>query len=131
MSNDQISEGQRQLEQQYSIKKRHFIGNTSMDATLSLLMANQAKVKPGIVTFDPFVGTGSLLIAAAHFGSYVVGGDINANIIHGRGKTSRKGVPRYRGKAVHIRQLIFMFLSKKLKGTRCLRSVELVFEKRL
>ncbi|XP_071804745.1 tRNA (guanine(10)-N(2))-methyltransferase homolog [Asterias amurensis] len=98
-----ISEGQRQLEQQYSIKKRHFIGNTSMDATLSLLMANQAKVKPGIVTFDPFVGTGSLLIAAAHFGSYVMGGDINANIIHGRGKTSRKGVPRYRGDDENIR----------------------------
>ncbi|XP_022101515.1 tRNA (guanine(10)-N2)-methyltransferase homolog isoform X3 [Acanthaster planci] len=98
-----ISEGQRQLEQLYSVKKRHFIGNTSMDATLSLLMANQAQVRPGMVTFDPFVGTGSLLVAAAHFGSYVLGGDININIIHGRGKTSRKGVGQYRGKDENIR----------------------------
>ncbi|XP_038051351.1 tRNA (guanine(10)-N2)-methyltransferase homolog [Patiria miniata] len=98
-----IAEGQRQLEQLYSVKKRHFIGNTSMDATLSLLMANQAQLRPGLVTFDPFVGTGSLLVGSAHFGSYVMGGDININIIHGRGKTSRKGAAQYRGKDENIR----------------------------
>lgn len=39
-----------------------------MDATLSLLMANQAMVKQGDLVYDPFVGTGSLLVAAAKFG---------------------------------------------------------------
>lgn len=39
-----------------------------MDPTLSLYMANQALVQPGDFVFDPFVGTGSLLVAAAKQG---------------------------------------------------------------
>lgn len=39
-----------------------------MDPTLSLLMANQALVKSGDLVFDPFVGSGSLLVAAAKSG---------------------------------------------------------------
>lgn len=31
-------------------------------------MANQALAKPGDLVFDPFVGTGSLLVAAAKYG---------------------------------------------------------------
>ena len=40
----QIAHGQRHLIDYYSVKSRAFIGNTSMDAQLSLIMANQAKV---------------------------------------------------------------------------------------
>ena len=40
----QIGCGQRDLINRFSIKKRHFIGGTSMDAHLAFLMANQAKV---------------------------------------------------------------------------------------
>ena len=39
-----IGHGQRGLIHHYSLKTRHFIGNTSMDPQLSLIMANQAKV---------------------------------------------------------------------------------------
>lgn len=39
-----------------------------MDAQLSVLMANQAQVKPNDIVIDPFVGSGSLLVAAAEFG---------------------------------------------------------------
>ena len=39
-----LSHGQRHLIKHYSVKNRLFIGNTSMDAQLSLIMANQAKV---------------------------------------------------------------------------------------
>lgn len=42
-----------------------------MDPTLSLLMANQAMVKRGDLVYDPFVGTGSLLVAAAKFGGTI------------------------------------------------------------
>lgn len=59
-----------------------------MEATLSLLMANQAMVKPGDLVFDPFVGTGSLLVAAAKFGGYVMGSDIDYLMLHG--KVNRK-----------------------------------------
>lgn len=41
-----------------------------MDPTLSMLMANQALAKPGDLVFDPFVGTGSLLVAAAKYGGW-------------------------------------------------------------
>lgn len=60
-----------------------------MDAQLSLLMANQAKVKDGDVVLDPFVGTGSLLVAAAQFGGYVLGTDIDYLMLHGRTRPSR------------------------------------------
>lgn len=42
-----------------------------MDPQLSLLMANQALAGKGDLVFDPFVGSGSLLVAAAKFGAYV------------------------------------------------------------
>lgn len=42
-----------------------------MDPQLSLLMANQAMAGKGDLVFDPFVGSGSLLVAAAKFGAYV------------------------------------------------------------
>ncbi|CAH0582872.1 unnamed protein product [Chrysodeixis includens] len=86
-----IVDGQRDLIQYHSLKKRHFIGNTSMDAQLSLLMANQAQVKTGDIVLDPFVGSGSLLVSAAHFGAYVWGSDIDFMMLHGRTRPSRVG----------------------------------------
>ena len=61
-----------------------------MDAGLSFIMANHGKVKKDDTVFDPFVGTGGLLIASAHFGAYVYGTDIDYNTVHGLGKASRK-----------------------------------------
>lgn len=60
-----------------------------MDAQLSLLMANQAQVKNGDLVLDPFVGSGSLLVAAAQFGGYVFGTDIDYLMLHGRTRPSR------------------------------------------
>nr|XP_048281403.1 tRNA (guanine(10)-N2)-methyltransferase homolog isoform X2 [Myodes glareolus] len=97
-----IADGQRELIESYSVKKRHFIGNTSMDAGLSFIMANHAKVKENDVVFDPFVGTGGLLIASAHFGAYVCGTDIDYNTVHGLGKASRKN-QKWRGPDENIR----------------------------
>lgn len=110
----QIADGQRDLIRSHSVKNRHFIGNTSMDAGLSFIMANHARVKQDDLVFDPFVGTGkliqsllpptdsyrqqskyfnvsqcvlgSLLVACSHFGAYVCGTDIDYNTIHGKGK---------------------------------------------
>lgn len=84
-----------------------------MDAGLSLIMTNHAKVKKNDLVFDPFVGTGekfpfyvltrawecvsvntshlwlcvsgSLLVACSQFGAYVCGADIDYNTIHGKG----------------------------------------------
>lgn len=61
----------------YDLKKRPYVGTTSMDAELSLISANQALAKPGSIVYDPFVGTGSFLVGAAHFGAFVLGSDID------------------------------------------------------
>lgn len=57
----QIADGQRELIRSHSVKNRHFIGNTSMDAGLALIMANHAKINKNDIVFDPFVGTGENL----------------------------------------------------------------------
>lgn len=62
----QIADGQRELIESYSVKKRHFIGNTSMDACLSFIMANHARVKPNDIVYDPFVGTGIYVFFSAY-----------------------------------------------------------------
>lgn len=85
-----VCEGQRELINKINLKERKFIGNTTMDPHLSLLMANQAKVKNGDLVFDPFVGTGSLLVAAACFGGYGIGADIDYLILHAKTKPTRK-----------------------------------------
>ncbi|EDW34634.1 GL21470 [Drosophila persimilis] len=84
-----LAQGQRHLIKDLSLKKRKFIGNTSMDAQLSLLMANQAMVREGDLVFDPFVGTGSLLVSAAKFGGYVLGADIDYMMVHAQCRPSR------------------------------------------
>ncbi|XP_047369767.1 tRNA (guanine(10)-N2)-methyltransferase homolog isoform X2 [Vespa velutina] len=85
----EIADGQRDLIQKFSLKRRKFIGNTSMDPQLSLIMANQAQIKTGDIVLDPFVGTGSLLVAASHFGGYTLGTDIDFLMLHGRTRPTR------------------------------------------
>ncbi|XP_025415835.1 tRNA (guanine(10)-N2)-methyltransferase homolog isoform X2 [Sipha flava] len=85
-----VAESGRTLIHELSLKKRTFIGNTSMDPQLSLLMANLGKVSNGDLVLDPFVGSGSLLVAAAKFGGYVIGTDIDYLMLHGRTRPTRK-----------------------------------------
>ncbi|XP_065212761.1 tRNA (guanine(10)-N2)-methyltransferase homolog [Planococcus citri] len=85
-----ISKSKRKLIHDFSLKKRKFIGNTSMDPEMSLIMANHAKVEANDLVYDPFVGSGSLLVAAAYFGAYVSGVDIDFLMVHGKTKPTRK-----------------------------------------
>ncbi|RHY70230.1 hypothetical protein DYB38_008141 [Aphanomyces astaci] len=62
----------RHLIDKHRLKKRKFIGPTSMDHELSLLMANLALVVPSTFVCDPFVGTASVLVACAQFGAMCV-----------------------------------------------------------
>jgi tRNA (guanine10-N2)-methyltransferase len=56
-----ISNGARHLIAKYDLKKRAYLGTTSMDAELSLISANMARARKGMLIIDPFVGTGSFL----------------------------------------------------------------------
>ena len=52
-----------------------------MNALSAHLCANAARIEAGQTVLDPFCGTGSLLIAAAHLGAAVVGSDIDADCL--------------------------------------------------
>lgn len=56
-----------------------------MDAELSLIMANMGCVRKNDLVLDPFVGTGSLLVACAHYGAYVMGTEIDYLLLHAKG----------------------------------------------
>jgi len=79
-----IAHGGRDAINTYSLKKRAYISTTSMDAELALLMANLALAGPGKLFYDPFVGTGSLVIACAHFGASVMGSDLDGRAVRGK-----------------------------------------------
>ncbi|CAG8455026.1 13225_t:CDS:10 [Acaulospora morrowiae] len=85
-----IASGNRDLINKYNLKKRSYIGNTSMDAELSLVMANQALATAGKLIYDPFVGTGSFLFTCAHHGAYTMGSDIDGRQIRGQASKSVK-----------------------------------------
>lgn len=73
-----------------TLKERRYLGPTSMDHELACLMCNQAHVRPGTLVLDPFVGTGSILLAAASYGARVVGSDIDLRVLRD-GKVDEAG----------------------------------------
>lgn len=87
-----LTEGNRGSLKRFNLKQRSFIANTTMDPQLSFIAANAAKVKPNDIVYDPFVGSGGLLVGAAYMGAYVTGADINWPLLHGKSKPSRKGL---------------------------------------
>ncbi|KAG6682501.1 hypothetical protein I3842_13G145200 [Carya illinoinensis] len=82
----EVGGADRKLLPTYQLKSRTYLGPTAMDAEIAFLMANQALATPGKLVYDPFVGTGSILIAAAHFGAMTMGADIDIRVVRdGRG----------------------------------------------
>ncbi|KAF5322273.1 hypothetical protein D9619_001539 [Psilocybe cf. subviscida] len=77
----------RQLIGKFDVKKRAYYGNTSMEAEISLLMANQTLASPGKLLYDPFMGTGSMAYPTSHFGALVWGSDIDGRQMRGKQKT--------------------------------------------
>jgi tRNA (guanine10-N2)-methyltransferase len=71
------------LWEQYSLKKRLYLGPTSMDSELSFIMTNLGHVQAGSMVMDPFVGTGSILLSCALRGAYCVGTDIDLRVLRG------------------------------------------------
>lgn len=81
-----LADSSREMVNRYDLKKRRYISTTSMDAELALVTANMAHAAPGKIFFDPFVGTGSFCVAAAHYGALTVGSDIDPRSFRGREK---------------------------------------------
>ncbi|KAH9046073.1 hypothetical protein EDB84DRAFT_1631965 [Lactarius hengduanensis] len=73
----------------FDVKKRQYFDRTSMEAEISLLMANQTgtppppgTVSPGKLIYDPY--TGSLTNTTAHFGAFIFGSDIDGRQMQGK-----------------------------------------------
>lgn len=76
----------RSLLDRLSLKKRPYLGPTTLDPELGLVMANLGRVQPGHIVLDPFVGTGSILASSAALtGCTVLGTDIDFKILAGKG----------------------------------------------
>lgn len=80
----------------YSLKLRPYLGPTSTDHELALLMANQGQVSEGDFVYDPFVGTGSIATALQHFGAFVFGSDLDIRVVKGYG-VGRKNYNKIEG----------------------------------
>lgn len=81
-----VGTGNRKSIADIDLRYRNYLGTTSMDAELSLIMANQALVKDTSFVLDPFVGTGSLMVGCSKLGAYTIGSDIDGRQIRGTGK---------------------------------------------
>lgn len=74
----------------YDLKKRRYIGTTTFEAELALVSCNLGQVSKGKIMYDPFVGTGSFLVAGANFGALTTGSDIDGRLIKGKGNNTIK-----------------------------------------
>lgn len=94
----------------FRLENRPFLGPTTTDERLSFMMANQGRVKKNSFVYDPFAGTGSLLIAASYFGALCFGGDIDYRVIKGYGVGQlNKGSDQYEGiKKEGVRPDVFL-----------------------
>lgn len=70
--------------EEFSLSKRSYLGPTSMDTELSFIMTNLGQVQKSSFVFDPFVGTGSILVSCALRGAYCMGTDIDLRVLRGR-----------------------------------------------
>ncbi|KAK8893507.1 tRNA methyltransferase 11 [Tritrichomonas musculus] len=66
----------------FPLNKRKFINTTSMEPSIALLSASQGLCGPGKITYDPFCGSGSLLVASASLGSHVIGSDYDLSSMY-------------------------------------------------
>jgi tRNA (guanine10-N2)-methyltransferase len=90
-----LGEGARDEIHRLSLKTRPYIGTTSMDAELSLIMANMGCSRPGSLVMDPFAGTGSLLLACSAAGAYTLGGEIDGRQLRGGASFDKSLRPQY------------------------------------
>jgi tRNA (guanine10-N2)-methyltransferase len=74
----------------YDLRRRRYLGPTSMDSELAFLMCNMCRIRKSSFVVDPFVGTGGLLVPAAHQGAVTLGMDIDVRVIK-FGKKDNKG----------------------------------------
>ncbi|VDN97289.1 unnamed protein product [Rodentolepis nana] len=81
----------KQILNQFDLSKRFYLGNTTMDVCLAGIIANAALCKRGDIVWDPFIGTGGMVLAASIWGAYGAGNDIDYSLVHGIGASPKAG----------------------------------------
>lgn len=84
-----LSARSRGVVEKFEIKKRPYFGTTTFDAELSLFTCNIAQVKKYDMVYDPFVGTGSFIVAAGEFDGITLGTEIEFLTLKGKGPKKR------------------------------------------
>ena len=102
----------------YDLKNRLYLGPTSLDDSLALILANMCGVRKGTIAYDPFVGTASILVALSHFGAFCVGSDIDPRVLRGemyagphdrsRDTTKRDIIENFKAYGLQIPELVRM-----------------------
>ena len=82
-SHEQLAEGAWPLLGTYALSSRGFVGRTALPPELSFCMCNMARIREGSFVLDPFAGSASLLLSAAHWGARTVGVDISEKALLG------------------------------------------------
>lgn len=72
-----MCDGNSKFVSKFPLNKRKFINTTSMEPSIALLSASQGLCGPGKITYDPFCGSCSILVACASLGSHVIGSDFD------------------------------------------------------
>lgn len=87
--------GVKGLIDKYTLKKRIYLGPTSMDTELSFIMNNMVHSGKNREILDPFVGTGSILVSSSYYGGNCYGIDIDMRILRGKLNKDNKPVTIY------------------------------------
>lgn len=111
-----VGGGAKALVSKLDLKKRSFLGPTSLVPQLALLMANLARVTRGAFVMDPFAGTGSVAVAVAELGGEVLAADIDLRVL--RGKQGRTMTTMFRAYGLGVPEVVRMDNS-----CRCLREL--------
>jgi hypothetical protein len=81
------------LRVEYALGARAFVGRTTMDPELALVMARAALVGEGDVVLDPFAGTGGCLLAATHLSRTAgIAADLDARVLLAGGGVAVDGL---------------------------------------
>lgn len=78
-----IKSGEKAYFQKYDLTQRAVLGPTTLDNELAFIMANCAQVQKGASALEPFCGTGGIMLAMAHFGAHITGGEIDIRVVKG------------------------------------------------
>lgn len=83
VAKSQLSKKHRFFHSHYDNKERPYQAPTCLDHELAFIAANMAQVMPYDNVYDPFVGSASTLISAAHFNALTFGSDLDIRVILG------------------------------------------------